>query len=114
MKKFLCILMLLPLLVLANNLTTVQAQTTGLEVCSDFARGDLIIILKPTDTVEDITPILNQYNITIKQHLGPRMILGFVDVSCEDTRVIRIELARKGGPFKAVQLNWIATIYNKE
>ena len=116
MKKFLFILMLLPLLVLANNLTTVQAQTTGLETCGSFARGDLIIILKPTDTLEGITPILNEYNITIKRNLGPKMILGFIDVSCDDTKRIGKELSQKGGPggpFKSVQLNWIATIYNK-
>ncbi len=110
MKKFLCILMLLPLLMLVNNLTTVQAQTTGLEICDSFVRGDLIIILKTNDTLEDITPVLNEYNITIKQNLGPRMILGFIDVSCEDTKRISNELARKDGPFKTVQLNWIMTI----
>ena len=109
MKKFLFILMLLPLM-LVNNLTTVQAQTTGLEICDGFVRGELIIILKPNDTLEDITPVLNEYNITIKQNLAANMILGFIDVSCEDTIIIRTELARKGDTFQVVEHNWIMTI----
>ena len=112
-KKFLLMLLLL---VFASNLAlaqTVQPRTCPINQ-GMFVRGDLIMTLATNVTLEDVTSTLSEYNIVIKQKLMDKLFLGFVDVSCADTKRIILELRIKDDLFSGIILNYLLTINNTE